>query len=191
MEGDVAPTRRARSLAAVVGHVPQRVRSEDADIEDVQHLRGLARVDGREPILDPLASVLARTAEWAELTPERFDFAVRTSLEQGIVHTPTLVLFDRGPRFAHAEELIEAPAMRLLPRFYGEIGWDSRGSPLFGALDAGYWTLAGRVPANAKRLVGPRRNRRREPLPRARGQPAGGAPPLRRRGADSRGAGPA
>ncbi len=142
----------AHSLT-VVGHVPQRVRFENAGIDDIQHLRGLARSDGREPILDPAENLHLRLSEWAGLSSERIDFAVRTSIEQGVAQTPTLVLFDRVARMDRPDALIAAPDMQLLPRFYGELTWEPRGSPWYDDLPPGTWELAREAFANAKRLV--------------------------------------
>lgn len=137
----------------VVGHVPQRVRFEDSGIDDVQHLRGAGRIGAREPILDAGENVRVRLEEWAALSPERIDFVVRTSRDRGVVHTPTLVLFDRSARMERPAELIGAPELALLPRFYGEISWDPRGTRWFESTRPDDWELARRAFANAKRLV--------------------------------------
>ena len=144
---------RAEGLP-VVGHVPQRVRFEEAGIEDVQHLRGSAREAAREPILDLAANVGARLRDWAELTPERAAFIVQVSREQGIVHTPTLVLYDRSARMNQIERLKQAPELGWLPRFYADLSWDPRGLPWFDASPEEVWELARRGRDNAQRLVG-------------------------------------
>jgi len=143
---------RERGLR-VVGHVPQRVRLEDSGIDDIQHLRGVERIAGREPVLDPLERAAQLQEEWAALSPERIDFAVRNALREGTVHTPTLVLFDRNVGIERPSELIDAPEMRLLPRFYGEITWDPRGTSWFEAMTPAYFENAREAEANAKRLV--------------------------------------
>lgn len=144
---------RARDLT-VVGHVPVRVRFENAGIDDVQHLRGLAREEGREPISDGAERLHRRLEDWAELSSERIAFVTRVSLEQGVAQTPTLVLFDRMAKMDRVDELIAAPALQLLPRFYGELSWDPRGFPWYEELPPGTFDLARRGLVNAKRLVG-------------------------------------
>lgn len=144
---------RAEGLS-VVGHVPERVRFEAAGIGDVQHLRGSAREAGREPILDLAASIERRVYEWAELSPGRIAYIVKVSREQGIVHTPTLVLHDRGARMNQIEGLKRAPELAWLPRFYSDITWEPRGLPWFDASTEGDWELARRGRDNAQRLVG-------------------------------------
>jgi cytosine/adenosine deaminase-related metal-dependent hydrolase len=142
----------ARGLR-VVGHAPDRVRFEAAGIDDLQHLRGTERLDAGEPTLDPVERVRRRWRSWAALTPERIETVVRISLEQGVAHTPTLVLFDRNARMDRVGELLEEPALELLPRFYGELTWDPRGVPWFDALGSDDWEMARRSFEWAKRLV--------------------------------------
>jgi hypothetical protein len=111
---------RARGLP-VVGHVPDRVRFEDAGIDDVQHLRGLERAEPREPVLDPAGRVRRRVEDWTALGAERIELVVRTSLAQGIAHTPTLALLDRASRMDRPDQQMAEPVMRLLPRFYSAL----------------------------------------------------------------------
>jgi hypothetical protein len=143
---------RARGLP-VVGHVPDRVRFEDAGVDDVQHLRGLERAEPREPVLDPVGRVRRRVEDWAALGVERIDSVVRTSLAQGIAHTPTLVLLDRVSRLDRVDEQMAEPVMRLLPRFYSALVWDPRGFPWHEGFDAAYWPLAREATQNARRMV--------------------------------------
>jgi hypothetical protein len=144
---------RARGLR-VVGHVPDRVRFEEARIDDIQHLRGTERAQPREPIEEPSARIRRRTADWAALSDARIAEIVGASREQGVAHTPTLVLLDRSARLDRVDEQMGEPVMGLLPRFYSALAWDPRGFPWYDALDAEQWALAGRGFENARRLVG-------------------------------------
>jgi hypothetical protein len=137
----------------VVGHVPNRVAFEAAGIDDVQHLRGVARVAPEEPALDPVERVRTLRQHWTALTPARIEFIVRTSLAQSVAFTPTLVLFDRGTRFDRVDEMLRDPALSLLPRFYGELTWDPRGVPWFEEFGPEDWEAARHTEKNAKRLV--------------------------------------
>jgi hypothetical protein len=65
-------------------------------------------------------------AAWRELDPARVDFVVRTSVEQGITHTPTLVVFEHVSREPGYPRLLGNPAVHLLPRAYREL-WQQRG----------------------------------------------------------------
>jgi hypothetical protein len=146
---DGAHARRLR----VVGHVPDRVRFEEARIDDVQHLRGTERAEAREPIEEPAARLRRRTRDWAALSDERIEEIVSVSKAQGIAHTPTLVLVDRSTRMDRLDEQMAEPVMRLLPRFYSALSWDPRGFSWYDGLDAGQWALARQGWRNAQRLV--------------------------------------
>jgi len=152
-EAQAALVRAARERRLpVVGHVPDRVRFEDAGIDDVQHLRGVERAEGREPILD-LRRMRRRNQDWAALSAERVDFVVRTSLAQGIAHTPTLVLLERGSRLDRLDEQMADPVMRLMPRFYSALSWNPRGFPWYAQIEASDWALARAARESAARLV--------------------------------------
>jgi imidazolonepropionase-like amidohydrolase len=111
-----AATRHALPL---VGHVPSSVPFEEARIEDVQHLTGLPAADAGEG-----AGLIARLlAGWDELAPERIDLVARVSREQGIAHTPTMVVIERLLALEDPQALAGDPAARLLPRHYREILW--------------------------------------------------------------------
>ncbi|HLB14890.1 MAG TPA: hypothetical protein VJM14_08165, partial [Burkholderiales bacterium] len=130
-----------------------RVRFEDAGIDDVQHLRGLERAEPREPVLDPADRVRRRVEDWVALDAERIELVVRTSLVQGIAHTPTLALIDRATRMDRVDEQMAEPVMRLLPRFYSALSWDPRGFSWYEGLDAGHWALARQATESARRVV--------------------------------------
>lgn len=142
---------RTRGLR-VVGHVPDRVRFEDAGIDDVQHLRGVERTEAREPLLD-IRRLRLRHREWVTLSAERIDFVVRTSLDQGIAHTPTLALFERVAWLDRIDEQIAEPGMQLLPRFYPVLTWDPRGFPWYESLGPEDWEDARAAQRQALRVV--------------------------------------
>lgn len=143
---------RARRLP-VVGHVPDRVRFEEAGIDDVQHLRGVERSEPREPIFDVVARVRRRGQDWAALSAERIDFVARTSLAQGIAHTPTLALIERASRMDRLDEQMAEPRMRLLPRFYSALSWNPRGFPWYEAFAPADWELAREASRSAARMA--------------------------------------
>jgi hypothetical protein len=137
----------------VVGHVPDRVRFEDAGIDDVQHLRGLERVAPREPILDVVGRLRRRSEDFAALTPERIDAVVRVSLAAGVAHTPTLALLERIARADRLEEQMGEPVMQLMPRFYSALTWNPRGFPWYEALDAAHFERGREAWQGARRLL--------------------------------------
>ncbi len=108
----------------VVGHIPESVPFEAAHVWDVQHL------DGVVPYPQPSETLLDVQKKWRDLDPSRIEVYVRTSAEQGLVHTPTLVTSEALIRMAdpHAAE---DPAVRLMPRYYRDGVWDRRTMPLF------------------------------------------------------------
>ena len=107
----------------VVGHVPASVSFEEARIWDVQHLDGLVAYP------QPPETPLDYQKKWRGLDSAQIDFYVETSVEQGLVHTPTLI---SGFALAHMAEprYPDDPAMRLLPRHYRDGAWDRRNMPL-------------------------------------------------------------
>jgi hypothetical protein len=106
----------------VVGHIPESVPFEQAQIWDVQHLDGLV------PYPQPSETLLDIQKKWRDLDPARIDFYVQISVEQGLVHTPTLVTSEALIRMADPPD---DPAVRLLPRYYRDGVWNRRTMPLF------------------------------------------------------------
>ena len=108
----------------VMGHVPFDVPFPDAHISDVQHLTGVAS------LVDPRWSNYGEMADaWRALDEDAMDSVVRTSLDQGVAHTPTLVVFEQLSRLVSYDRLVTEPSVQLLPRFWREIGWNPRFDP--------------------------------------------------------------
>jgi hypothetical protein len=105
----------------VVGHVPELVRFEDAHIDDVQHLTGTTDVP-RKIFLDFPEVVVAGAKGWHDMDDRRMAFVVKTSLDQHIAHTPTLVVLDRISRRDFDAQRNE-PIVLLMPRWYREVSW--------------------------------------------------------------------
>jgi len=109
----------------VVGHIPMSVPFKEAHIWDVQHLDGLVPYpQGSETPLD-------HQRKWRDLDPARIDFYVKASVEQGLVHTPTLTSGFALARLA-APHPPHEPAARFLPRYVREVAWNREHMPLFG-----------------------------------------------------------
>jgi cytosine/adenosine deaminase-related metal-dependent hydrolase len=124
--------RAAQHGIPVIGHVPLAVPFEEAHLRDVQHLTAVQSLTGAPPIADgttsiPQAYALAWGKAWRDLDAAQIDFIVRTSLEQGIAHTPTLVAFERASHLPDLPELLGDPAVNLLPRAYREVFWRQQG----------------------------------------------------------------
>jgi len=106
----------------VVGHIPESVLFEEAHVWDVQHLDGLV------PYPQPSETLLDVQKKWRDLDPARMEFYVRTSVEQGLAHTPTLVTSEALIRMADPHAATD-PAVYLLPRYYRDGVWDRRAMP--------------------------------------------------------------
>ena len=98
----------------VIGHVPRAVPFEEARLADVQHLTGAPLPTS---VLGPVA------AGWRAVDDARMDQIVRVSQEQGIAHTPTLVVLHRMAALGDVPPLLDHPSAHLLPRYYREISW--------------------------------------------------------------------
>jgi cytosine/adenosine deaminase-related metal-dependent hydrolase len=98
-----------RSLP-VVGHIPFNAPLEEAGVEDVQHMLGVWPK--------------YYWNHWGELDQDRIDRVVQISMEQGIAHTPTLVMWDRLAGINDLDQQGSATA-RLMPRYYRRLVWDT------------------------------------------------------------------
>ena len=117
----------ARHGLPVIGHVPLAVPFEEAHLQDVQHLTGVPPVVERMNVTQQTYGAVVATA-WRNLDPARVDFVVRTSVEQGITHTPTLVVYKHVSRELDYSHLLRDPTAHLLPRWYREVMWQQEGA---------------------------------------------------------------
>jgi cytosine/adenosine deaminase-related metal-dependent hydrolase len=116
----------ARHHLPLVGHVPSAVPFEAAHLDDVQHLTGIPL---STPVAgaDPSQLILALLRSWTSLDDARAAFAVHVSIEQKLVHTPTIAVIDRLTRLNEYSMLLLDPDAQLLPRYYREIFWQPAG----------------------------------------------------------------
>jgi cytosine/adenosine deaminase-related metal-dependent hydrolase len=119
----------AQHTLPVVGHIPMAVPFEAAHLRDVQHLTGVPLHISR-PDTDRVAQFAAWAAAWRDLDEARIDFIVRTSVEQGVLHTPTLIVWTQMGRSRDYTTLRETPSAHLLPRWYREVFWQPREATL-------------------------------------------------------------
>jgi cytosine/adenosine deaminase-related metal-dependent hydrolase len=111
-----------RHKLPVVGHIPMAVPFEEAHLRDVQHLTGVP-LHANHPDESRLAQFAAWAAAWRELDEARIDFIVKTSVEQGLFHTPTLIVWAQMGRLRDYFTLCDDPTAQLLPRWYREVLW--------------------------------------------------------------------
>ena len=105
----------------VVGHVPELVRFEEAHIDDVQHLTGVT--DHPLRLYTSFPDFLLGTAKgWRDMDDARIAFVVRTSREQHLAHTPTLVVLDRTWRKEFDAQRSE-PIAHLMPAWFPDVFW--------------------------------------------------------------------
>lgn len=109
----------------VVGHLPFAIPFEEAGIEDLQHFWGI-QFNSLHPGLDfnKPDDFGAYMNAWATIDDAKMDDIVRISVEQGITHTPTVVVQDRISRLSDPEQ-IRDPIQMLLPRFYRDVMWNT------------------------------------------------------------------
>ena len=110
----------------VVGHLPHAVPYEAAQVTDVQHLHGIPvtpyKVTHTEA--DRAAQFLEFIQAWQDLDEERINFIIRTSVSQGIAHTPTHIANVQLARRHNPSQPFDEPAANLLPRWYREALWN-------------------------------------------------------------------
>jgi amidohydrolase family protein len=111
----------------LLGHVPVTVRFEDAHLDDVQHLTGVAVVPGAVPSADPAAAIMANLRAFEIIDDARISFVVRTSVQQNLVHTPTMVVIDQLARLgSEYPAMSQDPEVQMLPRYYPDLLWNPR-----------------------------------------------------------------
>jgi imidazolonepropionase-like amidohydrolase len=138
----------ARNLR-VIGHVPVRVGFEDAQLDDAQHLIGIA-----PPPEDRTKRFPFIMAEWERLDDARLETMIAAAKRAGTTLTPTLVTIDRliaTQDYAHIREESDA---ELLPRFYRDLIWNpTGGTSVAGAMKPDDFAMLGRAFAAQKRTV--------------------------------------
>lgn len=123
----------ARHHLPVIGHVPEGVPFDEAQLADVQHLTGVVE-------------------QGEKVSPERERAIVAASAAHGIAHTPTLVFLERAARLGD-RDLLADPTARFLPRYYREVLWSqAHGAQLHGLATADP-ASARETQQSAKRLV--------------------------------------
>lgn len=102
----------------VIGHTPRSVPYEQARLDDVQHLIGIApRFEGETPSFPLILE------GWLRLDDERREAMIDAALEFEIANTPTLVTIDRLVAMRDYEALVEESDVRMLPGFYRNVVW--------------------------------------------------------------------
>lgn len=104
----------------VIGHVPTGARFDEAHIDDVQHMMGLAF---REGDAGPFPKSMKA---WRGMSDERMDEILSVALERGTALTPTLVTHERMSRMNEHAKLTQEPDALLLPRYFRDIVWAPR-----------------------------------------------------------------
>lgn len=105
----------------MLGHVPTGLGYEEALVPDTQHLLGVP-----EPRSLDRDHMFSRMADWQDVDSARMDLIVKTTLEHGIVNTPTLVVTQQLLLYADYRAAIQDPTVRLMPRMYREVIWNPR-----------------------------------------------------------------
>ena len=138
----------------LIGHVPMAVRFEAAGLADAQHLIGVPDVP---PAEDPtqwrefFGEIVLKA--WNALDPARIDFIVHTSLEQGIAHTPTLVVWDHVSQLDRYEAQRESATARMMPRYITDVFWNPAGDARFGEVKPEVFEQQRRMVERQKQVV--------------------------------------
>jgi len=103
----------------LIGHVPSRLSYEEALIPDVQHFFGVPPAESLRR-----DHVLNRTADWQDVDDARLEAIVQTTLDHGIINTPTLVSSHRLLLYRDYEAAKNDPAVVLLPRIFSDVVWN-------------------------------------------------------------------
>ncbi len=109
---------------AVVGHLPFLVKFEEAGIHDLQHVWGI-QLPSLQPGLDfnNPADFSKFMRAWVELDDDRIKEIVRISVEEGVVHTPTIVTVARIAGMNDPGQTKD-PLCLLLPRYFRDLLWN-------------------------------------------------------------------
>ncbi len=99
----------------VIGHVPLGIPFEEAHLDDAQHFFGFS--ESR-----PVRRWADLWGGWSRIDTQRMDEIVRISLEQGMAHTPTLVVWARHARLLDPAQR-DDPVLRLLPSHWRAAVW--------------------------------------------------------------------
>lgn len=108
----------------LLGHVPFAVPFDQAHLDDIQHLTGVPVVPESLHPGDFAEGLMAVLRAWEEIDEARISFVVRTSVQQKLVHTPTLVVLDQLSRLGDYPGLLQEPEAQTLPRYYREVFWE-------------------------------------------------------------------
>ena len=108
----------------VVGHLPLAVNFEDAHINEIEHLFPIQFTVLRPHLnfYDPHDFADFMEA-WANIDDRRVNEIVRISVEQGVSHTPTIVVVERIGRMMNPS-FRDDPVMRFLPRCFRDVLWN-------------------------------------------------------------------
>jgi imidazolonepropionase-like amidohydrolase len=101
----------------VIGHVPRGLRFEDAPLDDVQHMMGMAFAEGDE---GPFPKSMKA---WQKVDEARMREIVKAALARGTAITPTLVSLERLSRMDDRDSLLREPDALLLPRYFRDVVW--------------------------------------------------------------------
>jgi imidazolonepropionase-like amidohydrolase len=101
----------------VIGHVSRGLRFEDAPLDDVQHMMGMAFAEGDE---GPFPKNMKA---WRRVDEARMREIVKAALARGTAITPTLVSLERLSKMEDRTSLLREPDALLLPRYFRDVVW--------------------------------------------------------------------
>ena len=107
----------------VIGHVPEGLTIEQANLPDTQHFFGVAR--GKQ-------GVISRNGDWRSVDNERIKQVADHMVEQGMASTPTLVSLKQLEQYEDYPAALNNPDHQYVPAFFPEVVWNpGKGIPVY------------------------------------------------------------
>lgn len=138
----------------VAGHVPRFNSIEDAGVVDIQHLTGVPMHPSTAFSLD--GAFKPWVDSWLRQDARRREQVAASSLDHGIAHTPTLVLWKGLARAKAGSQIARPKGLSLMPAPYVESFWASSvpPTPYSRGLEPGLFEAIERALPEMLRLVG-------------------------------------
>jgi len=119
----------------VIGHVPNRLRYEQASLPDTQHFFGVTT--------EFQHSVIQRNGDWRSVDDKRLNDLVNFVTSNKLINTPTLVTLLKLQEYGNYPSALEKDEFQLLPPFYAGLVWHpKKGLPVYRNLSAETLDLA-------------------------------------------------
>jgi hypothetical protein len=145
MIGAVKSSARHAGLQ-VIGHVPNRLRYEQASLPDTQHFFGVPTIYQQ--------GVIQRNGDWRTVDDKRLNDLVSFISNKDLINTPTLVTLLKLQEYGDYSSALKKQEFQLLPPFYAGLVWHpEKGIPVYRNLSDETLDLAKQTLAKKMRLL--------------------------------------